>query len=93
MGVGKTPTAIAVAKQRKVKRTAHPLPVGRQADMGQGDETVVAGDAGDGCRQARQDPEMNDEGVFILSYSLLSMSKSGGFDYTAAVRECRARST
>ena len=86
MGVGKTPTAIAVAKKRKVRRLLILCPSVAKLTWvkemkrwwPQMPLTVVDTPA--------KVKTMNADGAYILSYALISMSKSGGFDYTAAVR-------
>ena len=86
MGVGKTPTAIAVAKKRKVRRLLILCPsVAKLTWVKEMKRwwpemplTVVDTPA--------KVKTMNADGAYILSYALISMSKSGGFDYTAAVR-------
>ena len=89
MGVGKTATAIAVAKERKVKRLLILSPsVGKLTWVKEMRRwwpampvTIVDSPA--------KVATMNADGAYILSYSLLSQSLSGNFDYTAAVRNVR----
>jgi len=89
MGVGKSATAIAVAKQRGVKRLLIVCPSVAKLTWvkelkrwwPEMKVTVVDSPA--------KVATMNGEGAFIISYALLSMSKSGSFDYTAAVRNVR----
>jgi SWI/SNF-related matrix-associated actin-dependent regulator of chromatin subfamily A-like protein 1 len=87
MGVGKTPTAIAVAKKRKARRLLILCP--SVAKLTWQKElrrwwpempVVTINSPGDVAK-------MRNEGAYILSYALLSQSRSGNFDYTAAVRE------
>src|SRR5262245_45636420 len=89
MGVGKTPIAIAVAKKRKVKRLLVLCPpVGRltwakelKRWWPEVNVTVVT--------QPKDVLKMDSDGVFVVSYNLLSMSKSGGFDYTQHIKVAR----
>lgn len=86
MGVGKSATAIAVAKRRGVKRLLIVCPaVARLSWVKEFKRwwpelpvTVV--------KRPSDVDTMRNEGAYLLSYSLLSQSKSG-FDYTAAVRD------
>jgi SWI/SNF-related matrix-associated actin-dependent regulator 1 of chromatin subfamily A len=87
MGVGKTPTAIAVAKTRKVRRLLILCPsvakLTWQKELKRWWPEMPITTIG----SPRDIEKMKGEGVFILSYALLSQSKSGNFDYTAAVRQ------
>ena len=93
MGVGKTPTAIAVAQKRKSRRTLVLCPsvakLTWQKELRRWwpEMPVVT------INSPRDVDKMRGEGVFILSYALLSQSKSGTFDYTAAVREIPTSTT
>ena len=86
MGVGKTATAIAVAKERKVKRLLILSPsVGKLTWVKEMRRwwprmpvTIVDSPA--------KVATMKADGAYIVSYSLLSQSQSGNFDYIAAIR-------
>lgn len=87
MGLGKTIIAIETAKKRKVKRLLILCPaIGRltwekelKRWWPEMPVTVVTG---------WQDMvKLSGEGVFVLAYSSISMSKTGGYDYTAALKK------
>lgn len=87
MGVGKTPTAIAVAKKRRVKRllilcpSVAKLTWQKELQRWWPEMPVIT------INSPANVATMRNEGAYILSYALLSQSRSGNFDYTAAVRE------
>ena len=87
MGLGKTPTAIAVAKKRGVKRllilcpSVAKLTWIKEMKRWWPEMPVTVIDS------PHKVAAMRNEGAYILSYALLSQSKSGSFDYTAAIRD------
>jgi len=90
MGVGKSATAIEVAKRRKVERLLILCPsVGKLTWVREFRrwwpeiQVTVVEKPADVRAMAKGD------GAFILSYSLLSMSKSGGFDYIAEASKAK----
>jgi SWI/SNF-related matrix-associated actin-dependent regulator 1 of chromatin subfamily A len=85
MGTGKTPIAIEVAKRMGAKRVLTICPaVGKltwekeiRRWTGK-DPITISG--------VRDMPRLREDGWFIVSYSLLSMSKTGGYDYINGIK-------
>lgn len=87
MGLGKSATSIEVAKRRGVKRLGIFCPsVGKlmwvkELKRWWPDVKVTVVD------HWQEVPKVVGDGVFIISYSKLSTSKTGGYDYTLGLRK------
>jgi SWI/SNF-related matrix-associated actin-dependent regulator of chromatin subfamily A-like protein 1 len=91
MGLGKSAIAIETAKRRKVRRLLILCPaVGRlvwerelKRWWPQAPVTIVTNWRDMGALRER-------DGIFVIAYSALSMSKSGGYDYTGSLKKILA---
>jgi SWI/SNF-related matrix-associated actin-dependent regulator 1 of chromatin subfamily A len=86
MGLGKTPIAIAVAKERKAKRVGVFCPPVAKLTWEKELRRWWPGVPVVTVEKWSDILKLKDDGVFIVAYSLLSGSKSGGYDYTTSLQ-------
>jgi len=87
MGLGKTPIAIAIAKERGDKRVGVFCPPVAKLTWEKELKRWWPGVRCVTIESWKDIPKLDGDGVFIVAYSLLSQSKSGGYDYIDGIRK------